>query len=213
MLRGARIAAEWVSAPTPEQIRHRDRDRLMTILRQPVEADDEDRELAGRLMAELDAEIIATALVKALRTDLPAPEDMLDQSARSERSERDDGPRPGFENSTWFRINVGRQHKADPRWLLPLICRHGHVGRADIGAIRIAAAESYFEVTGRAAPGFVKLMRKGAITGEDDGVVIVLAESGPGQQFDERRARSAPQKRHGPPPRRATIKPTYRRGK
>jgi ATP-dependent RNA helicase DeaD len=213
MLRGARIAAEWVSAPTPEQIRHRDRDRLMTMLRQPVEADDEDRELAGRLMAELDAEIIATALVKALRTDLPAPEDMLDQSARSERSERNDGPRPGFENSTWFRINVGRQHKADPRWLLPLICRHGHVGRADIGAIRIAAAESYFEVTGRAAPGFLKLMRKGAITGEDDGVVIVLAESGPGQQFDERRARSAPQKRHGPPARRATIKPTYRRGK
>jgi ATP-dependent RNA helicase DeaD len=213
MLRGARIAADWVSTPTPEQIRHRDRERLMTMLRQPVEADEEDRELAGRLMAELDAETIATALVKALRTDLPAPEDILDQSARAERSGRDEGPRPGFENSTWFRINVGRQHKADPRWLLPLICRHGHVGRADIGAIRIAASESYFEVTGRAAPGFLKLMRKGAITGEDDGVVIVLAESGPGQKFDEGRARSAPQKRHGPPPRRATIKPTYRRSK
>ncbi len=210
MLRGARIAADWVSTPTPDQIRLRDRDRLMTALRQPVEADEEERELAVRLMAELSPDAIATALVKALRTDLPAPEDMLDQSARA--PERDTGPRPGFENSTWFRINVGRQHKADPRWLLPLICRHGHVNRTEIGAIRIAATESYFEVTDRAAPGFLKSARKGPADG-DDGVVIEPAGSGPGQQFDENRARSAPHKRHGPPPRRATIKPTYRRGK
>src|SRR5204862_4670403 len=139
---------------TPDQIRLRDRDRLMLSLRQPVEADEQDRELANRLMAELSPEAIATALVKALQTDLPAPEDILDQSARADRAERDEGPRPGFENSSWFRINVGRQHKADPRWLLPLICRHGHVNRTEIGAIRIAAGETYFEVTDRAAPTF-----------------------------------------------------------
>ena len=85
MLRGARIAAEWVSAPTPDQIRLRDRDRLMAALRQPVEADEEERELAQRLMAELSPDAIAIALVKSLRTDLPAPEDMLDQSAQSDR--------------------------------------------------------------------------------------------------------------------------------
>jgi ATP-dependent RNA helicase DeaD len=214
MLRGARIAAEWVSTPTPDQIRLRDRDRLMLSLRQPVEADEEDRELAGRLLAELSPDAIAIALVKALQTDLPAPEDILDQSARADRAERDAGPRPGFENSAWFRINVGRQHKADPRWLLPLICRHGHVNRTEIGAIRIAAGETYFEVTDRAAPSFLKTVKKIPAGGaEDDGVVIEPAGSGPGQRFDESRARSAPQKRHGPPPRRATIKPTYRRGK
>src|SRR5688572_14928516 len=214
MLRGARIAAEWVSAPTPDQIRIRDRDRLMSSLREPVEADEEERELAAQLLAELSPDAIAIALVKSLRTDLPAPEDMLDQSARPDRAERDSGPRPGFENSAWFRINVGRQHKADPRWLLPLICRHGHVNRAEIGAIRIAAGETYFEVTDRAAPAFLKTIRKIPEGGaEDDGVVIEPAGSGPGQQFDEKRARSAPHKRHGPPPRRATIKPNYRRGK
>jgi len=212
MLRGARIAAEWLSAPTPDQIRLRDRDRLLTTLRSPVEADEEERDLAAQLVAELSPAAIATALVKALRTDLPSPEDILDQSARSDRAERDAGPRPGFENSTWFRINAGRRHKADPRWLLPLICRHGHVSRGDIGAIRIAAAESYFEVTDRAAPSFLKAVRKGSGGAEDDGVVIEIAASGPGQQFDESRAR-APHKRQGPPPRRATIKPTYRRGK
>ena len=211
MLRGARIAAEWISAPTPEQIRANDRGRLMTMLRQPVEADDEDRELAKQLAAELAPEAIAIALVQALRTDLPAPEDMLDQSARSERPEREAGPRPGFENSSWFRINVGRQHKADPRWLLPLICRHGHVNRTEIGAIRIAASETYFEVAERAVPAFVKTIRKIPAGGAEDGAVIEPAGSGPGQPFDEKRARSAPHKRHGPPPRRAAIKPTGRR--
>jgi ATP-dependent RNA helicase DeaD len=209
MLRGARIAAEWISAPTPDEIRTRDRDRLMEKLREPVEADEEDRELARQLAAELAPEAIAIALVQALRTDLPAPEDLAEQS---ERSDRDAGPRPGFENSAWFRINVGRQHKADPRWLLPLICRHGHVNRTEIGAIRIAAAETYFEVAERAAPAFLKTVKKipagGAV---EDGVVIEPAGSGPGQHFDEQRARSAPHKRHGPPPRRAAIRPTGRR--
>ncbi|HEY0629742.1 MAG TPA: DEAD/DEAH box helicase [Sphingomicrobium sp.] len=210
MLRGARIAAEWVAPPTPEQIRLRDRGRLMEMLRQPVEADEEEAELAGQLIAELSPEAIATALVKALRTDLPAPEDILDQAARG--PERDSGPRPGFENSSWFRINVGRQHRADPRWLLPLICRHGHVNRTEIGAIRIAAAESYFEVTDRAAPGFLKTIRKIPSGGaEEDGVMIEPAGAGPGPRFDEQRARAAPPKRHGPPPRRAAIKPTGRR--
>ena len=111
-------------------------------------------------------------------------------------------------------MNVGRRHNADPRWLLPLLCRRGHITRTEIGAIRIAASETYFEVTDRAATSFLKTVRKIPAGGaEDDGVVIELAGSGPGQQFDERRARSAPHKRHGPPPRRATIKPTYRRRK
>ena len=73
------------------------------------------------------------------------------QAAGEDRGEP--GPRAGFEGSTWFRINAGRRHNADPRWLLPLICRYGHVGRNDIGAIRVAANESYFEVTQRATPG------------------------------------------------------------
>src|SRR3569623_2016584 len=36
MLRGAKIAAEWVSAPTPEDIRTSDRERLLAQLLEPV---------------------------------------------------------------------------------------------------------------------------------------------------------------------------------
>jgi ATP-dependent RNA helicase DeaD len=174
MLRNARIDAEWIDPPVPEQIRVKDRERLLSSLAAPVEVDEEDRQLAGQVMAQLSAEDIAVALVRALRTDLPAPEDILGSSGREDRGEP--GPRPGFEGSTWFRINAGRRHNADPRWLLPLICRYGHVGRNEIGAIRLAANESYFEVTQRATPGFVKALRRATIAPEDEGLVIEQAE-------------------------------------
>ena len=59
---------------------------------------------------------------------LPAPEDIA-RCPRARAGPRRGGPRPGFEDAVWFRMNVGRRHNADPRWLLPLICRCGHVGR------------------------------------------------------------------------------------
>ena len=173
MLRNARIDAEWIDPPAPEQIRARDRQRLFDMLSAPVEADEEDRELVEQLMARLAPETIAAALVRSLRTDLPAPEDILSQGGRDERGEP--GPRAGFEGSTWFRMNAGRRHNADPRWLLPLICRYGHVGRNDIGAIRVAANESYFEVTQRATPGFLKALRRAVIAPDDEGLVIEQA--------------------------------------
>ncbi len=174
MLRNARIEAEWIDPPAAEQIKAKDRERLLASLTAPAEVDEEDRQLAGQVMAQLSPEDIAVALVQALRTDLPAPEDILAQGGREDR--REPGPRAGFEGSTWFMINAGRRHNADPRWLLPLICRYGHVSRNEIGAIRIAANESYFEVTQRATPGFVKALRRSTIAPEDQGMVIEQAQ-------------------------------------
>jgi ATP-dependent RNA helicase DeaD len=169
MLRGARIDVEWISVPSRAEIRARDRERLLDRLSAPAELEEEDQELAEQLMQKLAPEAIAAALVKSLRTDMPAPEDIL---RPGERPERDPGPRPGFENANWFRLNAGRRHNADPRWLLPLICRYGHVGRTEIGAIRIAASESYFQVSERATPGFIKALRRATIAPEDQGLVI-----------------------------------------
>ncbi|HEX7930852.1 MAG TPA: DEAD/DEAH box helicase [Sphingomicrobium sp.] len=173
MLKRARIDAEWIEPPTADEIRIKDRDRLLETLSAPIEADEEDRQLATQLMERMSPDDIAAALVRSLRTDLPAPEDILASGGREERGEP--GPRAGFEGSTWFLINAGRRHNADPRWLLPLICRYGHVGRNDIGAIRVAANESYFEVTQRATPGFIKALRRATIAPEDDGLVIEQA--------------------------------------
>jgi len=171
MLRGARISAEWIAPPTVAEIRAKDRDRLLAALAAPVELENEDHELARQLLEKLGPEAIAAALVKSLRKDLPAPEDVLSPGERPERG-ADAGVRRGFEGASWFRLNAGRRHNADPRWLLPLICRYGHVGRTDVGAIRIAANESYFQVSARATPGFIKALHRATIAPEDQGLEI-----------------------------------------
>src|SRR6478609_959931 len=52
MLRGARIEIEWIQAPTPEDVRVGDRERLIEALLAPIETDEEDQALAARVMAE-----------------------------------------------------------------------------------------------------------------------------------------------------------------
>jgi ATP-dependent RNA helicase DeaD len=171
MLRGARINAKWISPPTAPEIRAKDRERLLAEASIPADLEEDDRELARELVEKLEPDAIAAALVRSLRRDLPAPEDVLAPGQRADGGS-EAVPRSGFEGATWFRLNAGRRHNADPRWLLPLICRYGHVGRADVGAIRIAANESYFQVSERATPGFIKALRRATIAPEDQGLLI-----------------------------------------
>src|SRR5690606_8510989 len=119
MLRGARINAEWMDAPTAADVRQRDQERLIEKLLAPVEHEAEDLELATRLMAERSAEDIAASLVRAHRALMPSPEDLLDtgprprgeRPERGERFERDDREGRGerreqFDDSVWFRLNI-----------------------------------------------------------------------------------------------------------
>ena len=53
-----------------------------------------------------------------------------------------------------FRVNMGARDKADPKWMLPLICRRGNVTRREVGAIRIGPTETIFEITEEAAYAF-----------------------------------------------------------
>lgn len=175
MLRSARIDAQWIAVPSPADIRAKDRQRLLEAVSIPVELDDEDRELAAQLTSELSPDVMAAALIRSLRAEMPAPEDILGSSGRQELGS-EKGHRPGFEGANWFRINAGRRQNADPRWLLPLICRYGHVTRTEIGAIRLAANESYFQVSERSTAGFIKALRRASIAPEDEGLIIELAE-------------------------------------
>ena len=80
-------------------------------------------------------------------------------AARPERApERGDG--------VWFHLDIGRKMNADPKWLLPMICRRGNVTKQDIGAIRIFDNETKIEIFGAAADKFAHAIRKAA-GGED----------------------------------------------
>mgnify|MGYP000952143491 FL=1 len=54
----------------------------------------------------------------------------------------------------WFRIDVGRARKADPKWLIPVICTRGGITKAEIGAIRVMSHETRFQIASRAADAF-----------------------------------------------------------
>jgi ATP-dependent RNA helicase DeaD len=77
------------------------------------------------------------------------------------------GAAPGaMANGVWFRLNVGRERNADPKWLLPEICRQGEVTKKDIGAIRIFEMETLFQVDANIAPKFTILVserKKGGV--------------------------------------------------
>ena len=109
----------------------------------------------------------------------------------------------GFDGAGWFKINAGRRQGGDPKWLLPLICRIGHVPRSEIGAIKVAATESYFEVSPRALQTFVKALRKNSPAMAQDGIMVE-----PSTSPDEHHAAGGgpPKPRHGArgprPPRR-----------
>jgi ATP-dependent RNA helicase DeaD len=194
MLRGARIEAEWMDAPTAADVRARDQERLMEKLLTPQEHEPEDLELAQRLMAERSPEDIAASLVRSHRALMPPPEDLIDNgprgrdtAGRPERGERFERPerggdrREGFEDAVWFRLNIGRHQNADPRWILPLLCRRGHVSKNEIGAIRIGPKETMFNIPRGIADRFAEaVVRSANADGEDDsGVSITPAPDGP----------------------------------
>ena len=180
MLRQAKIPVDWIAAPNADDIRKQDRERLIETLMAPVEIDDEDRALAERLMAEKSPEDIAAALVHAHRAAMPQAEDMLDAEAAP--PERAQGHRAGFEDVVWFRMNIGRRQNADPRWVLPLICRRGHVTKAEIGAIRIGPNETAFQVPRAVAGRFAAAIQRTAQGNEEESGVAFEPMAGPPPQ-------------------------------
>jgi len=156
----AGVSAAWSGAPTPEEIRVLDGQRLLADPIITEAAAPEDLTLARSLLEGRSAEDIAAALIRLHRSRLPAPEEVTDTAAPPPRAVRGvaqtpAAPRSGPRGATvWFSLSVGRRAKADPKWLLPLICRLGGVEKGDVGAIRILDTESRFEISEEMAATF-----------------------------------------------------------
>ena len=175
LLASAGVDAVWSGPPSAEAIRAGDQARLLADPILTETASEEDLTLGKLLLEKSSAETIAAALIRLHRAKLPAPEDLYDPGEpraaprdrgpdrRDERQtydpQRGDRPRPerasrepreAFARSesdgVWFRMAVGRNSNADPKWLLPMICRRGHVTKKDIGSIRIFDRETKFEI-------------------------------------------------------------------
>ena len=169
----AGVSAQWSDAPTPDLVRTRDAARLMEDPALSEELAPEDMALARALLEGRTAEEVAGALVRLYRARLPAPEELADPAAPPERRKpraaeardvraqaegRPAAKAPRAQGAMqWFSLNVGRDQKADPKWLVPLICRLGGVSKREIGEIRILPTETRFEVLATHAERFASL--------------------------------------------------------
>ncbi|WP_374276065.1 DEAD/DEAH box helicase [Brevundimonas sp.] len=178
MLQSASIQAEWSGPPSAEEIRAKDRQRMLTDPVLTAPADEESLELGRALLEKSSAEQVAAALIRLYRQKLPPPEDVYDdermkrqqQTGRNDKGQADvpftDFARGG--DMAWFRINIGREKNADPKWLMPMICRLGHVTKRDIGTIRIFDRDTKFEITREAETKFNAAIAGGL----EDGISI-----------------------------------------
>ncbi len=176
LLAMAGLTAAWSGPPTPDAIRALDQQRLLADPILTGEADEDDLTLGRRLLEGASAERIAAALVRAYRSRLPEPEDVSDpgtgagigkpERARREPRESYDRHAPQGEGGVWFRLDIGRTKNADPKWLLPMLCKRGGVTKRDIGAIRIFDRDSKVEIAPRVAEAFAAAVAGPAPAGE-----------------------------------------------
>jgi ATP-dependent RNA helicase DeaD len=157
------VSAVWETPPTADSIFARDGERLLADPILTEEITPEDMALGQQLLAGRSADDVAAALVRLYRSRLPAPEEITllspppgtrHQAARAAPEAGHNVERPSHGATVWFSLNVGRAQKADPKWLLPLICRLGGVEKRDVGAIKIQDNFTRFEITDAAATNF-----------------------------------------------------------
>ena len=170
LLASAGVAAAWSGPPLAGEIRVRDQERLLADPAFTEELGEEELAMAQVLIAQRSPEQIASALVRLASARLPAPEEVFrDPPVRAargvperpaDRGQRGGEDRGGAQAGVWFRMNVGRSGNADPRWLLPIICRLGHVTKKEVGAIRIFDRETRFEIAEHAAGRFKAALRQ-----------------------------------------------------
>ncbi len=199
------IEAVWAAAPTAEDIRKLDQQRMLQEDLFGGESTEDDLTLARALLAERSPEEIATALARLYSSRLPSPEEVVDPGEDGGRrsAHRRDGPdrdqrgrntfndekpfrakpksRDGGlgEGAVWFSAAIGRRKNAEARWLLPMICRRGGIDKHQIGAIRIFDTTTEFEISADAVESFATMIRR---PDKEDNIRIELLSGAPQAQ-------------------------------
>ena len=96
-------------------------------------------------------EKIAAAYLRLYKSGQSAPEELSASGAGGEPRARS-----AFGPTVWFAMTGGREAGAEPRRLLPMLCKAGDITKDDIGAIRVQKNVSFIEIRQASAAKFVK---------------------------------------------------------
>lgn len=167
LLGWAKLTANWADAPSAEDVLAKDEERMLASEAWSTPIDDGERESVDKLVSQFSAEQMAAAYLRLYRERNTAPEELSDVGAPP-------APRQAFGPSVWFSLAGGRATGAEPRRLLPMLCKMGNITKDDIGAIRIQDDASFIELREGAVDGFLKSVGS-SMTMEDDAILMRLS--------------------------------------
>ncbi|MBY6057641.1 DEAD/DEAH box helicase [Leisingera daeponensis] len=174
LLKWAKLTAEHCEAPSADDVLARDEERMLAdpVWQEPVA----ENEQAGvqTLLDSFTPEQIAATYLRLFRSRHSAPEDLRPADTPEPRKERKE--RKTFGPSVWFSLSGGREAGADPRKVLPMLCKAGNIDRDAIGAIRVQDNETFAEISEGAVEGFLKAL-DGKTELEPGAVLKQLAEA------------------------------------
>ncbi len=212
LIGGAKLKVEWAAPPSAAEVNAADEARLLADSAWSAPIPEDAENFVASLVEQFTPEQLATAFVNLYRARASAPEELAEPGAVG-----DEKPRAAFGPSVWFSVSTGRNDGAEPRTLLPMLCRLGDLTKDDIGAIRVQPTHSFVEILASAAPRFVTALgpdmkaEMGAVVTQLDSAPDIARgpkPSGPRSKPSGPRPDRAPRADSGPRPERAP-RPAY----
>jgi ATP-dependent RNA helicase DeaD len=175
ILQGAKVVAEWAAPPSADEVKAKDRERLMTDPSWQEEIGSKEKSDVDELLSHFTPLQIAAAYLRLYTSKQSAPEELV---AIDSKNLKDSKPSRAadFGPTVWFSIPGGRSSGTVPGRLLPMICNSGGITKHDIGAIKIHPEISYFEIKSTKVKAFKQALGPD-MTAEDD--VVVTQVDGP----------------------------------
>ena len=228
VLRAAGLDATMRGAPSIGEIDRRNRERILATAMEMTPPDESEAAFVAELLERLTPEQLAAAYLRRELAARPAPEEVSEQAIhafaekaprRDKRFAGDDAAPPGkpepMVGGQWFTLSLGRNRRADPKWLLPLICKAGDVTKRDVGSIKILDDETRFEISPEKSGAFAAAIARSG--GSIENGITIAAAGAPtvtGKRFGRNDAPGKPKKASkGAPPQvkpRADDGPRYK---
>jgi len=152
ILRGAKVEAEWIDAPSADDVRAADEARLLDDPMWTDAITEGEADMVAKFVGAFSPEQLAAAVLRIHGLRHSAPEHLSEVKGDKAAPKA----RAPFGPSTWFSVTGGRDQGVEVRRLLPIVCNAGDITKDDIGAIRIVDDMSYVELKTEAVAGFVQ---------------------------------------------------------